>query len=471
MKRIKICYLLLINVLFSWHSFAQEATKMLSAEEVLSVVKNFHPVVRQSNISIEKSRTDITYARAAFDPVFNTYIANKKFGGVAYYQDVSPEIRIPTWYGIDVYAGTDNWVGERVNPTVTKGESSYLGINVPLAKGLMIDKRRAALQQAKVMKQLVEVEQKNIINDLSMDAMEAYWLWVKAYQVYKVIQENVEVNQKRVELIRRSFALGERPSIDTTEALTQLQSFEIQQNAAWLDFQNTGLQLSAFLWTEAGTPYNLPESVIPSKAWDDIQVISNANLVLPNLLSVAETSHPSLQVYTYKLNSLQIDRKLKFQDLLPKIDFSYNQLSKGYNMFYSFGDQPLFKDNFQYGLKVEIPLRFSEGRANFAKAKLKIEETQLDLVQKRVAIQLKVKKYFNEFSNLKSQIGLQSRSVTNYEQLVKAEEVRFQNGESSLFLINSRESKALEATQKLIELKTKYYKSIYALQWSAGLLQ
>ena len=166
MKRIKICSLLLINVLFSWHSFAQEATKMLSAEEVLNVVKNFHPVVRQSNISIEKSRTDITNARAAFDPVFNTYIANKKFGGVAYYQDVSPEIKIPTWYGIDIYAGTDNWVGERVNPTVTKGESSYLGINVPLAKGLMIDKRRAALQQAKVMKQLVEVEQKNIINDL-----------------------------------------------------------------------------------------------------------------------------------------------------------------------------------------------------------------------------------------------------------------------------------------------------------------
>lgn len=471
MKRIKICYFLLTNVLFGWHSFAQEATKTLSAEEVLNVVKNFHPVVRQSNISIEKSKTDITNARAAFDPVFTTYIANKKLGGVAYYQDISPEIKIPTWYGIDVYAGTDNLVGERLDPTLTKGESSYLGISVPLAKNLVIDKRRAALQQAKVMKQLVEVEQKNIINDLSMDAMEAYWLWVKAYQVYTVIQENVVVNQKRVDLIRRSFALGERPSIDTTEALTQLQSFEIQQNAAWLEFQNTGLQLSAYLWTEVGTPYNLPESVIPSKQWNDTQVISTANLELPNLLTVAESSHPSLQIYTHKLNSLQIDKKLKFQDLLPKIDFKYNQLSKGYNMFYSFGDQPLFKDNFQYGLKVEIPLRFSEGRANYSKAKLKIEETQLDLIQKRLGVQLKVKKYYNEFSNLKNQIGLQTKSLSNYQQLVKAEEIRFQNGESSLFLINSRESKALEATQKLIELKTKYYKSIYALQWSAGLLQ
>ena len=50
------------------------------------------------------------------------------------------------------------------------------------------------------------------------------------------------------------------------------------------------------------------------------------------------------------------------------------------------------------------------------------------------------------------------------------EEVRFKNGESSLFLINSRENKALESLEKLIENKVKLYKTIFALQWSAGLL-
>jgi hypothetical protein len=44
------------------------------------------------------------------------------------------------------------------------------------------------------------------------------------------------------------------------------------------------------------------------------------------------------------------------------------------------------------------------------------------------------------------------------------------NGESSLFLVNSRESKALEAYLKLVELKTKYFKTIYALQWSTGVI-
>ena len=41
---------------------------------------------------------------------------------------------------------------------------------------------------------------------------------------------------------------------------------------------------------------------------------------------------------------------------------------------------------------------------------------------------------------------------------------------NSLFLINSRENKALEALEKLIELKTKFAKTVYALQGSAGLL-
>ncbi|WP_221393492.1 hypothetical protein [Dyadobacter sp. NIV53] len=58
----------------------------------------------------------------------------------------------------------------------------------------------------------------------------------------------------------------------------------------------------------------------------------------------------------------------------------------------------------------------------------------------------------------------------NYQKLVQAEQIRFANGESSLFLINSRENKALEAREKLIELKTKYFQTAYSLQWSAGLL-
>jgi outer membrane protein TolC len=192
---------------------------------------------------------------------------------------------------------------------------------------------------------------------------------------------------------------------------------------------------------------------------------------LANLLQVAETRHPSLLNYQNKLDVLQIDKKLKFQELLPKLDLQYNFLGKGYNTLESVSKAPLFQNNFQYGLKFEMPVRLSQGRSAYRLAKLKIEETDLDRIQKRQRITMKVKYYFTEMSMLKKQIELQSNNYNNYQRLVRAEEIRFENGESSLFLINSRENKALEALQKLIELKTKYYKSVYALQWSAGLLR
>ncbi len=101
---------------------------------------------------------------------------------------------------------------------------------------------------------------------------------------------------------------------------------------------------------------------------------------------------------------------------------------------------------------------------------VKIMETRLDQVQKQLDLHLKIRKYHNEFSVLKEQIGLQTLNYGNYQRLLEAEQTLFGNGESSLFLINSRENKVLEAQQKLIELKAKFFKTAYAVQWTAGLL-
>jgi outer membrane protein TolC len=181
----------------------------------------------------------------------------------------------------------------------------------------------------------------------------------------------------------------------------------------------------------------------------------------------AMKNHPELQMYTLKISALQVDKRLKFQGLLPKIDLQYNQLALNQATFFS---APLFENNFLYGLKLEIPLRFSEGRAEYQKAKLKIQDESLNQDQKKRSIEIKIKSYYNELTALRKQILTQEATNKNLFALVKAEESRFFNGESSLFLINSRENKALEAMEKLIDLKTKFAKTVYALQGSAGLL-
>jgi outer membrane protein TolC len=451
-------------------AIAQDSTKTLTPLQVQELVRKYHPVAKQAGIHIDQAQADLLIARGGFDPVLGTYISRKEFGGIRYYNRTSPEIVIPTWYGIEVHTGIDNYTGERLDPTMSKGQSSFLGVSVPLARDLLMDKRRASLKQARIFRSLADTEQKLVLNDLLMDAMDAYWQWVSYYNQYLVVEANVAINEQRMDFIRRSLLNGERAAIDTVETLAQLQSFQYQRNQYQLEFRNAGLRLSAFLWDEAGRPYILPETVVPPADWENEQHMKDFDLDLASLLNAASQTHPELRTYDFKLRALDIDKKLKFQQLLPKADFRYNHLSKGYNALASAGEYAIFDNNYQYGFKFEIPLRLSAGRGEYKNAQFKIQETKLQQAQKQLDLEIKVKQYYNELVTTKQQIGLQNLNYLNYLQLVKAEEVRFSNGESSLFLINSRENKALEARQKLVDLKAKYFKIAYALQWSAGLL-
>ena len=87
------------------------------------------------------------------------------------------------------------------------------------------------------------------------------------------------------------------------------------------------------------------------------------------------------------------------------------------------------------------------------------------------AIENKVKTYYNELLGLQQQVKIYEAAFLNYQTLFRGEDTRFKAGESSLFLLNTRENKQLEAQQKLVELKTKYFKALQAVQWAAGQLR
>jgi outer membrane protein TolC len=457
------CFLLLISAT----TFAQKDSNTLDVVEFLQLVKQFHPIVKQASIQVEKSNADILIARGAFNPIISNVISNKTFDNTNYYNYINPNIAIPTWYGIEVSAGLENLSGNRFDPSETVGKSSYAGISITLLKNLVIDKRRAYLSQAKLYKNMAINEQKVAINNILMEAVAAYWEWANAYKVFEVISKNYEISSQRFGLVKKAYFNGERAANDTIEALSQLQYFEFQKNESWLVFQNEALQLSAFLWQQNNIPYQLSENIMPNKAIEN--EIKNEDINVSELINTAQKFHPELQVYSNKIEVLEVDKKLKFQELLPKLDFKYNHLNKGFNAFET-TQGLLFQNNFQYGVKFEMPLLFSVGRGEFKKAKLKIEETKISQSQKAFNISLKIKNYYNEFTTLKKQIQLQKSITINFKKLLNAEEILFKNGESSIFLINARELKLLEAQRKQIELTTKYYKTTYALQWSAGLL-
>lgn len=461
----KIIFLLLI--LCTQALVAQDSVHTLSARQVMEIVKRYHPVALQAGILVEQAKADLVSARGQFDPVFENEAAQKTFEGTAYYSYNRPEISIPTWFGIEVKAGLEYLSGNRTDPVDTKGESSYLGISIPLAKNLLMDKRRAALQSAKIFRQASVAERRNMLNQLMLDALKSYWSWVKEYQLYQVMNEAVAINENRFRWVRSAYQLGDRAAIDTTEVLAQWQQFELLRSQAWLNFQNAGLELSVYLWTAGAQPYELPSNIIPQEPLREISVMNQPVPVLNELLSAAVSNHPELRLYQYKLQALNIERKLKFQELLPVVNFRYNQLGRGYDVWKT-ATSPYFENNYRYGLSIAVPLRLSQGRGEYKKARLKINYAELELEQKKRQVENKVRSYFNELLALKEQVKWQEQSWRNYLQLQRAEELRFRSGESSLFLVNARETKALEALQKLLELKAKYFVSENTVRWAAG---
>src|SRR5574343_864865 len=140
---------LLLGLLFGGYATAQQltdSTTSLSEASFLSILRKYHPVLKQADTRFDRAGVAMITARGGFDPVLQSEMTRKRFGGDLYYNYYNPELMIPTWYGVEVYAGLENINGNRVNTQSTLGQTSYLGISVPLLKDLAFDKRRAVLQ-------------------------------------------------------------------------------------------------------------------------------------------------------------------------------------------------------------------------------------------------------------------------------------------------------------------------------------
>jgi outer membrane protein TolC len=441
---------------------------VFSPQQFIEQVRQYHPVARQARIVVQKADAELLAARGLFDPTAQLNAERKTFDGKNYFFYTNPEVKLPTWIGADFKAGVENNGGQFLNPEVTRSQSSYLGFEMPLARGLVMDKRRAAVEQARLFRSQSDQERLGIINDLLFDSYVTYWEWAGAYQLYSIYSRFLEISRDRLRFVRIAFFNGDRSVMDTVEALTQVQNFEMLQANAQMRFNNTRLELSNFLWEERDSAFIIPTNYVPDTTQFVMYQLADQ---LDNYVSRANQENPFLRMYDFKLDALEVERKLKFQSLLPYLNVKYNLLNQGYNVFRNFDAAALFTNNYKWGIDFKIPLFLREGRGDYRKAKLKIQETNLEVSNKRWQIENKVRFYYNEMTLLEKQLRITQQALNNYQILLRNETLRFENGESSLFLVNTRENKVMESMEKLVELRIKYYKSRYATEWAAGILR
>ncbi|NID12984.1 TolC family protein [Fibrella aestuarina] len=464
---------LLPGSLFAQRAIAPSDTAVFTAADFFGAVVQFHPIVRQAALLSEEARTEIMQARGAFDPKITSYLDRKEFGADLYYNRWQSGLSVPIMpAGIDLKIGYDRAVGERVNPEVRTPPTGLVlvGVSVPVGQTLLIDGRRTALRQAQLGINLAEADRRKQINKTVYDAAKAYWEWYLAYRSYQLINEGFQLADVRFVGTRQRAIIGEAATIDTTEALITVQDRLVQRQQAEVDLQNARLRLSVFLWGPNNQPIDLPANVVPQATSNEL--ISDE--LVQNLLTQATQQHPDLLKLDAKTGQNQLEERFRRALIQPQINLSANLLSQtpnlaqGYdwNSYYAFG-----LANHKIGLDLVMPLFLRKERGKLRQVQVKGQQLTLERQQTVRDIQNDILAARNDILTLNQQIQVQQQTVANQRRLVQAEQQRFTLGESSLFLVNSRESKLIDLGVKLEELRTKYQKAIANLWYVAGTTQ
>lgn len=444
----------LILLLFTTWVVAQENNlQELSFNEYLGYVKKYHPLVKSAGLEISQAQANLMMARGGFDPKIEVDFEQKKFKDSEYYSILNSSFKIPTWYGIEVKAGFDNNEGIYLNPenTVPNQGLTSFGISVPIGQGLFINQRMADLRKAKIQLNLSQAERNLMAVAVLYDASVAYFNWKRSYNevtLYKNYLDNAEIRFKGVtQLIEQ----GDKPAIDSVEAGIIVRNRELSLEESKLKLTKAKLELANFLWLENNVPLELQDNIIPEEKLElTIKETLRTNELM---LNPSLENHPKINALENKIQMLDVERKLKANMLLPKIDLGYSYLSEP-----SYIDNYRFQD-YKVGVNFAFPIFLRKERGSLNMTKLKLQDAKFDLDLERVQLKNKINAQQAEITSLEKQKGYIDQLVTDYTTMLNSEERLFSFGESSIFLINSRENNLVSAQLSQLSVENKIFES------------
>jgi outer membrane protein TolC len=433
--------------------FAQDGTSVLRIDEFLGYVKSYHPIVKQATLVIDESQANFMKARGAFDPKIEVDYDRKKFKGSEYYDKLNASFKIPTWYGIELKANFEENEGIYLNPEATLPQDGLYsaGISFSLAQGLLINKRMASVKQAKLFREQAKSDRDILVNNILYEASLVYFNWLKVYNELQVYNNFLSNAKLRFDGIKKSVEAGEKAAIDSIEARITISNRHLNLEKSKVKLMKASLELSNYLWLENNIPVELQPNVIPDV---ESETIIDATLQVSEFRTIDFNiqEHPKIQSLNFKYQSLNIDKRLKANMLLPRIDLQYNFLSETPEIGNSFNTL-----NYKAGVNMSFPLFLRKERGNLKLAKLKMKDIEYEIQNTRLNIQNKISAIRQELDSYVIQNNLYGIIVQDYDALVKAEERKFTLGESSLFLVNTRESKLIDAKLKAIDLQNQFF--------------
>ncbi|MFY7990368.1 MAG: TolC family protein [Fluviicola sp.] len=445
---------------FSFFSLkAQDTIREITLDQYLAQLREHHPVALIAANNVSQAEQIVRMSKGAFDPVLFGGIDQKYYEGKTYYSTINSGLKIPTRLGWDFKVMGDWNRGTYLNAeqVVPEDGLTYVGVDIPIGRGMFTDERRTQLKRAGVAYNQSILERQLALNDLLYEAGQQFIYWQEQYMQLQLAEEGFRFAQLRYEQSKANAAIGERASIDTVEASAQLYLRQLDIFQRRLNVQNARLGVENYMWEQGKIPLRLDTIVVPAPL----------ALEAPSLnVNDSVQNHPILQWYGLKTSDLQLERKLKLEQLKPQFNVQYNLLQTPQDLV-SFNYSI---NNYKWGATMYMPILLRKERSSLQITNIKLENVALEQAQKQRDLSTKQQQVRNELLTVNDQANTAFTIAQRYRQLAEAERQLFELGESSLFLINAREISYLSAQGKYLEFLAKNQKALLSEKFVLGIL-
>ncbi len=468
MLKQKIMVSFFIASLIISNSFAQQKAKELTLEEcILQAVKNnLGLAVEVLNPEI----ADLTLSRAKekFLPSLSFNYTQQETNSASYswiesatqvktsYDDYSAEISqlIPTGgsfsISLETYISDTNRSFLLINPVY----SSTLGFSFvqPLLKDFGFQASRREIRIADNNREISGNDLKSALLDTIYNVEEAYWNLVYSIESLKVKRQSLDLARDTLSKTKKEVEIG-------TMAPKEILSAQAEVASRQADILQAGALVKNYV-DLLKTLINLPEGegiedIIPV----DQPGYEKREISLDEAFRTAAENRPDLKKLRISLKNKEIDRSYAKNQLLPSLDLRASYWSPGLS-----GDRILYlnddiftgiivgtvpgkisdslKDalNFKYKnwsiyFTLEIPFNTFLSRADYARAKVEVEQAGLRLKQQEQQAFLEIKTAVRAVETDYQRVQAYKIARELAEQKLEAEESKLRAGLSSNYFV------------------------------------
>ena len=410
--------------------------QVLPWNEFMAMALDRSGEVRIAEAKVREVQAKRMAAFAAFEPRLDLASEGKDYGNDLQYRLDRAEARVGLPGGIDLVGGAAQATGAFINPerkTPVEGLVN-LGISAPLGGALIFSDRQYAWNAASRDLEVEQAKRDRVERKLRLEAVKVYTFWQAQVEVQSAVDEAVAVAEERLRLVREAFRLGERSEMDTLEAYL-----------SWVDRRTDASKQQSF---SAAARANVERML---RGADDVE--ADLSGVQPDARPVLLVNSPLASPETQSLNGVpelaMVSSVLRRERLavttawaqwLPAPYVDYRMLQ--------WGGSTWNPEAVQWKVGLALPLFNQKARADLAGAQARLRaaeanaasvHNEVEVLQRQLAQQVEALD-----SELKALLGAEAASYA----LLQQERRRFTLGESTMFLLASRETKYLEAVQK-----------------------